>query len=63
MLVDEPAATGAGDPEVASVVGEVYAEIGRLPAHLREVVAAVDVAGLHLRRGRRGAADPATGPS
>jgi RNA polymerase sigma-70 factor, ECF subfamily len=35
-----------GDPESASRVGEVYSEIGRLPVHLREVVAAVDVAGL-----------------
>jgi RNA polymerase sigma-70 factor (ECF subfamily) len=32
--------------EAAARVGEVYAEIGRLPGHLREVVAAVDVAGL-----------------
>ena len=46
QLVDEPAATGAGDPEVAAMAGEVYAEIGRLPVHLRDVVAAVDVAGL-----------------
>ena len=43
MLVDEPA--DAGDPETAVRVGEIYAEIGRLPTHLREVVAAVDVAG------------------
>jgi RNA polymerase sigma-70 factor, ECF subfamily len=43
MLVDEPA--DAGDPEAAARVGEIYAEIGRLPTHLREVVAAVDVAG------------------
>ena len=35
-----------GDPEAAWHVNEVYAEIGRLPGHLREVVAAVDVAGL-----------------
>jgi RNA polymerase sigma-70 factor (ECF subfamily) len=35
-----------GDPESASRVSEVYSEIGRLPGHLREVVAAVDVAGL-----------------
>jgi RNA polymerase sigma-70 factor, ECF subfamily len=43
LLVDEPA--DAGDPESAARVSEIYAEIGRLPAHLREVVAAVDVAG------------------
>ena len=46
VLVDELHAAGAGDPEAAARVGEVYAEIGRLPGHLREVVAAVDVAGL-----------------
>jgi RNA polymerase sigma-70 factor (ECF subfamily) len=44
MLVDEPA--DAADPESAARVAEIYAEIGRLPAHLRDVVAAVDVAGL-----------------
>jgi RNA polymerase sigma-70 factor (ECF subfamily) len=46
VLADELAADCAADPEAASRVGEVYAEIGRLPGHLREVVAAVDVAGL-----------------
>ncbi len=45
MLVDEPDATGRRDPAAAARVGEIYAEIGRLPDHLREVVAAVDVAG------------------
>ena len=45
-LDEEPDAAGVGDPEVAAMAGEVYAEIGRLPDHLREVVAAVDVAGL-----------------
>jgi RNA polymerase sigma-70 factor (ECF subfamily) len=45
MLVDEPDTTGQGDPAAAARVGEMYAEIGRLPSHLREVVAAVDVAG------------------
>ena len=44
VLADELSAEG--DPEAASRVNEVYAEIGRLPGHLREVVAAVDVAGL-----------------
>jgi RNA polymerase sigma-70 factor (ECF subfamily) len=43
-LVDEPAATG--DPQAAAAAGEVYAAIGALPEHLRDVVAAVDVAGL-----------------
>ena len=45
LLADEPGAAGTGDPESSARVGEIYAEIGRLPTHLREVVAAVDVAG------------------
>jgi RNA polymerase sigma-70 factor (ECF subfamily) len=45
-LDEDRDAAGAGDPELAAMAGEVYAEIGRLPAHLRDVVAAVDVAGL-----------------
>jgi RNA polymerase sigma-70 factor (ECF subfamily) len=43
LLADEPDAVA--DPEAAARAREIYAEIGRLPAHLREVVAAVDVAG------------------
>lgn len=43
-LGDEPAT--AGDPEAAARATEVYAAIGALPDHLRDVVAAVDVAGL-----------------
>ena len=46
VLIDELLADEAFDPEAVSRVNEVYAEIGRLPSHLREVVAAVDVAGL-----------------
>ena len=46
VLVDELHAGAAADPEAVLRVNEVYAEIGRLPGHLREVVAAVDVAGL-----------------
>ena len=46
VLVDELQADHTLDPEAVSRVNEVYAEIGRLPSHLREVVAAVDVAGL-----------------
>ena len=45
-LDEDRDAAGAGDPEIAALAGEVYAEIGRLPAPLRDVVAAVDVAGL-----------------
>jgi RNA polymerase sigma-70 factor, ECF subfamily len=41
---DAPATTG--DPETAALAAEVYAAIGGLPDHLREVTAAVDVAGL-----------------
>jgi RNA polymerase sigma-70 factor (ECF subfamily) len=43
-LVDEPATEG--DPEAAAHASEVYAAIVELPDHLRDVVAAVDVAGL-----------------
>jgi len=43
-LAEEPATHG--DPEAAARAGEVYAAIGALPDHLREVVASVDVAGL-----------------
>ena len=42
--VDEPAA--AGDPETAAQFNEVFAAIADLPEHLRDVVAAVDLAGL-----------------
>jgi RNA polymerase sigma-70 factor (ECF subfamily) len=42
--VDEPAATG--DPETAAVANEVFAAIADLPEPLRDVVAAVDLAGL-----------------
>jgi RNA polymerase sigma-70 factor (ECF subfamily) len=43
-LVDEPATDG--DPEAAARANEVFAAIVELPDHLRDVVAAVDVAGL-----------------
>ena len=46
VLVDELLADETADPEAVLRVNEVYAEIGRLPTHLRDVVAAVDVAGL-----------------
>jgi RNA polymerase sigma-70 factor, ECF subfamily len=42
-LVDEPATDA--DPETAARAGEVYAAIGALPDHLRDVVASVDVVG------------------
>ena len=37
---------GTGDPEAAAIAGEVYAAIGGLADGKREVVAAVDVAGM-----------------
>jgi RNA polymerase sigma-70 factor (ECF subfamily) len=37
---------GDGDPELAVYAGEVYDAIAGLPAPLRDVVAAVDIAGL-----------------
>ena len=43
-LAEEPAT--AGDPETAALAGELYTALGGLPDHLRQVVAAVDVAGL-----------------
>ena len=44
-LDDEPH-RGGGDPEVAAQAGEVYAAVAALPAPMRDVVAAVDVAGM-----------------
>ena len=43
--LDEIAAS-EGDPELAAHASEVYAAIAALPAPLRDVVAAVDLAGL-----------------
>jgi RNA polymerase sigma-70 factor, ECF subfamily len=42
--LDPAAATG--DPELSAMAGEVYAAVAALPEHLRDVVAAVDVAGM-----------------
>ena len=44
-LPDAVAAPGA-DPDVAALAGQVYAAMADLPEHLREVAAAVDVAGM-----------------
>lgn len=42
-----PDATAPGDdPEVAALAGQVYAAMADLPDHLRDVTAAVDVAGM-----------------
>jgi len=35
-----------GDPELSAMAGEVFAAVAALPEHLRDVVAAVDVAGM-----------------
>jgi RNA polymerase sigma-70 factor, ECF subfamily len=45
---DVPDATLApgADPDVAALAGQVYAAMAELPDHLREVAAAVDVAGM-----------------
>jgi RNA polymerase sigma-70 factor, ECF subfamily len=42
--IDEPAAVG--DPETAALANEVFAAMADLPEHLRDVIAAVDLAGL-----------------
>jgi RNA polymerase sigma-70 factor, ECF subfamily len=44
---DMPEAAAPGtDPQVAALVAHVYAAMAELPAHLRDVAAAVDVAGM-----------------
>jgi RNA polymerase sigma-70 factor, ECF subfamily len=45
-LLPEDAPSSIGDPETAAFAGEVYAAMADLPDHLRQVTAAVDVAGL-----------------
>jgi len=44
--VDPPDHRVTGDPVLAALAGEVYGAVSGLPDHHREVVAAVDVAGL-----------------
>jgi RNA polymerase sigma-70 factor (ECF subfamily) len=44
-LPDAVAAPGT-DPEVAALAGQVYTAMAELPDHLREVTAAIDVAGM-----------------
>jgi RNA polymerase sigma-70 factor (ECF subfamily) len=46
QLADQPQIRAEGDPEVAVRAAEVYAAIAALPDPLRDVVAAVDLAGL-----------------
>jgi RNA polymerase sigma-70 factor, ECF subfamily len=44
--VDPPDVRGSGDPVLAALAGEVYGAVSDLPDHHRDVVAAVDVAGM-----------------
>jgi RNA polymerase sigma-70 factor (ECF subfamily) len=44
--VDPPDHRVTGDPVLAALAGEVYGAVSGLPDHHREVVAAVDVAGM-----------------
>jgi RNA polymerase sigma-70 factor, ECF subfamily len=46
QVADAEIATPDGDPETAAFAGEVYAAVAELPEPLRDVVAAVDVAGM-----------------
>ena len=46
MLADTPPARADGDPYVAARAAEVYAAIAALPETWRDVIAAVDLAGL-----------------
>ncbi len=42
-----------GDPELAILAGEIYAAVGDLPDYQREVVSAVDLAGLSYAQAAR----------
>lgn len=46
VLAFLPQRRADGDPEVAVLAGEVYGAIARLPGPMRDVVAAVDIAGM-----------------
>ena len=46
QLADQPQTRTEGDPEVAVRATEIYAAIAALPEPLRDVIAAVDLAGL-----------------
>jgi RNA polymerase sigma-70 factor, ECF subfamily len=45
-LDDRPQSGADGDPEVAVMAAEVYAAVAALPEHQRDVIAAVDIAGM-----------------
>ena len=46
QIEDHPQIRADGDPDVAAQAGEVYAAVAALPEPMREVVAAVDLAGM-----------------
>jgi RNA polymerase sigma-70 factor, ECF subfamily len=46
VVDDPPDHRGTGDPVLAALAGEVYGAVSGLPEHHREVVAAVDMAGM-----------------
>jgi RNA polymerase sigma-70 factor (ECF subfamily) len=45
-IEDHPQTRADGDPQLAAQAGEIYAAVAALPAPMREVVAAVDLAGM-----------------
>jgi RNA polymerase sigma-70 factor (ECF subfamily) len=51
--VDPPDHRVAGDPVLAALAGEVYGAVSGLPDHHRDVVAAVDVAGMSYHEAAR----------
>jgi RNA polymerase sigma-70 factor, ECF subfamily len=51
--VDPPDQRGTGDPVLAALAGEVYGAVSGLPAHHRQVVAAVDLAGMSYDQAAR----------
>jgi RNA polymerase sigma-70 factor (ECF subfamily) len=52
-LETHPSPRGDADPEAAAMAGEVYAAVAALPEPMRDVVAAVDVAGLSYQEAAR----------
>jgi RNA polymerase sigma-70 factor (ECF subfamily) len=46
---DLPSARGQGDPELAAYTGQLYEAVAGLPDEFREVVVAIDVAGLSYK--------------
>jgi RNA polymerase sigma-70 factor, ECF subfamily len=46
QIEEHPQTRADGDPQLAAQAGEIYAAVAALPAPMREVVAAVDLAGM-----------------